>query len=52
MHCLLLVKVVSEIEEIASKTLSGIYVPIVALILMLVFCFSFLGAKNEDDDEE
>ena len=43
---------VSEIEEIASKTLSGIYVPIVALILMLVFCFSFLGAKNEDDDEE
>ena len=43
---------VSEIEEIASKTLSGIYVPIVALILILVFCFSFLGAKNEDDDEE
>ena len=43
---------VSEIEEIASKTLSGIYVPIVALILMLVFCFSFLGAKNEDDDDE
>ena len=44
--------VVSEIEEIASKTLSGIYVPIVGLLLILVFCFSFLGAKDDDDEED
>lgn len=45
--------VASEIEELASKSASsGMFVPIVALILILVFCFSFLGAKNEDDDEE
>ncbi len=44
--------IASEIEELASKSASsGMFVPIVALILMLVFCFSFLGAKNEDDDE-
>ena len=42
----------SEIEEIASKTLSGIYVPIAALLLVLIFCFSFLGAKDDDDEEE
>ena len=42
----------SEIEEIASKTLSGIYVPIVGLLLILVFCFSFLGAKDDDDEED
>ena len=42
----------SEIEEIASKTLSGIYVPIVELLLVLIFCFSFLGAKDDDDEEE
>ena len=45
--------IASEIEELASKSASsGMFVPIVALILILVFCFSFLGAKNEDDDEE
>ena len=42
----------SEIEEIASKTLSGIYVPIAALLLVLIFCFSFLGAKDDDDGED
>ena len=41
-----------EISEVASKTLSGMYVPIVALILVLVFCFSFLNSKDEDDGEE
>ena len=43
--------IASEIEEVASKTLSGIYVPIAALILVLIFCFSFLEAKDEDDEE-
>ena len=43
--------IASEIEEVASKTLSGIYVPIAALILVLIFCFSFLEARDEDDEE-
>ena len=42
----------SEIEEVASKSASGgMFVPIVALVLVLVFCFSFLGAKDDDDEE-
>ena len=41
----------SEISEISAKTLSGIYVPIAALILVLVFCFAFLGVRDEDEDE-
>ncbi len=45
--------IASELEEVASKSLSGgVFVPVVALLLILVFCFSFLGAKDEDDDEE
>ena len=44
--------IASELEEVASKSLSrGVFVPVVALLLILVFCFSFLGA-NDDDDEE
>ena len=41
----------SEISEISTKTLSGIYVPIAALILVLVFCFAFLGVRDEDEEE-
>ena len=41
----------SEISEISAKTLSGIYVPIAALILVLVFCFAFLGVRDEDEEE-
>ena len=45
--------IASELEEVASKSLAGgVFVPVVALLLILVFCFSFLGAKDEDDDEE
>lgn len=45
--------IASELEEVASKSLSGgVFVPVVALLLILVFCFSFLGAKDEDDEEE
>ena len=44
---------VSELEEVASKSISsGVYVPIAALILVLIFCFSFLNSRNEDDEEE
>ena len=44
--------IASELEEVASKSLSGgVFVPVVALILVLVFCFSFLAAKDEDDEE-
>ncbi|MBQ2962477.1 right-handed parallel beta-helix repeat-containing protein [Methanobrevibacter sp.] len=44
--------VASEIEEVASKSISGgIFVPVAALILVLVFCFSFLAARDEDDEE-
>ena len=44
--------IASELEEVASKSLSGgVFVPVVALLLILVFCFSFLGAKDEDDEE-
>ena len=44
--------IASEIEEVASKSLSGgVFVPVVALILVLVFCFSFLAAKDEDEEE-
>ena len=44
---------VSELEEVASKSIStGVYVPVAALILVLIFCFSFLNSKNEDDGEE
>ena len=44
--------IASEIEEVASKSISGgIFVPVVALILVLVFCFSFLAARDEDDEE-
>lgn len=45
--------IASELEEVASKSLAGgVFVPVVALLLILVFCFSFLGAKDEDDEEE
>ena len=45
--------IASELEEVASKSLSGgVFVPVVALLLILVFCFSFLGAKDDDDEEE
>ncbi len=44
--------IASELEEVASKSLSGgLSVPIAALLLVLMFCFSFLNAKDEDDDE-
>ena len=41
----------SEISEVAAKTLSGMYVPIAALLLVLVFSFSFLNSKDEYDEE-
>ena len=41
----------TEIEEISSKTLSGVYVPIAALMLVLIFCFSFLNSRDEDEKE-
>lgn len=45
--------IASELEGVASKSLAGgVFVPVVALLLILVFCFSFLGAKDEDDEEE
>ena len=45
--------IASELEEVASKSLStGVFVPVAALLLVLVFCFSFLGAKNEDEEEK
>lgn len=40
----------SEISEVAAKTLSGMYVPIAALLLILVFCFSFLNSKDEEEE--
>lgn len=41
----------SELEEIASKSISnGMYVPIAALMLVLVFCFSFLNSKDEEEE--
>ena len=44
--------IASELEEVASKSLSsGIFVPVAALLLVLVFCFSFLSAKDDDDEE-
>ena len=43
---------VSELEEVASKSVStGVYVPVAALLLILVFCFSFLNSKSEDEEE-
>lgn len=42
----------SEISEVAAKTLSGMYVPIAALLLVLVFCFSFLNSKDEEEEEK
>ena len=41
----------TEINEVSSKTLSGMYVPIAALILVLIFCFSFLNSRDEDEEE-
>ena len=44
--------IASELEEVASKSLSsGVFVPVAALLLVLVFCFSFIAAKDEDDEE-
>ena len=44
--------IASELEEVASKSLSGgLSVPIAALLLVLMFCFSFLNAKDDDDEE-
>ena len=44
--------IASELEEVASKSIStGVYVPVVALMLILIFCFSFLNHKTEDDEE-
>ncbi len=44
--------IVSEIEEVASKSISnGLAIPLAALLLVLLFCFSFLGTKDEDDEE-
>ena len=43
----------TELEEVASKSMSpGIAVPIAALLLVAIFCFSFLNAKDEDDEDE
>ena len=44
--------IASELEEVAAKSLSGgLSVPIAALLLVLMFCFSFLNAKDDDDEE-
>ena len=43
--------IVSEIEEVASKSISnGLSIPVAAFLLVLLFCFSFIGAKDEDDE--
>ena len=43
--------IASEISEVAAKSMSGMYVPIAALLLVLVFSFSFLNSKDEEDEE-
>ena len=44
--------VASELEEVASKSISNsAYVPMAALALILIFCFSFLNSRDEDDEE-
>ena len=44
--------IVSELEEVASKSISSsVYVPVAALVLILIFCFSFLNSKDEDEEE-
>lgn len=45
--------VASELEQVAAKSLSaGIAVPVAALLLVLIFCFAFLNAKDNDEGEE
>ncbi len=44
--------IVSEVEEVSQKSLDfGVSVPIAGLLLVLIFCFSFLNAKDEDDED-
>ena len=44
--------IASELEEVASKSVSSsVYVPVAALVLILIFCFSFLNSKGEDEEE-
>ena len=44
--------VASELEEVASKSISNsAYVPMAALVLILIFCFSFLNSRDEEDEE-
>lgn len=44
--------VASELEEVASKSISNsVYVPVAALMLILIFCFSFLNSKGENEEE-
>ena len=45
--------VASELEEVASKSISNsAYVPVAALVLILIFCFSFLNSRDDDDKVE